>query len=157
MDKQYAKYMTLGKQVRTITEGYVYKLIEDMDPNKDTVNVINMDNWERYRLLKAWSENQVGVTDEQRKEMTGYVETVSIDSVVPYNKVRFITPDYKPLFEVNDLDDVLINGEPHKVAYIDETHFTFVGESMALYGGCLHIDQFAEICARNGHAVAVVA
>ena len=157
MDKQYAKYMTWGKQVKTITDGNVYKLIENMDADKDTVLAINVNNWERYRLLKAWSGNQVGVTDEQRKEMEGYVETLFIDSVVPHNKIRFITPDYKELFEVKDLEDVLINGEPHKVAYIDEAHFTFVGESLALYGGCLHICQFAEICERNKHVVAAAA
>lgn len=151
MLKQFARYMKDGKEVESSYTGAVFKLIQGMDENKPTVLAVNMENWKRYSLLKAWSNNHVGVTDEQRAEMEGYEESLEIEAVVPHNTIRFITPDYEPKFEVKDLDRVLVNGKAARVAYLDEYHFTFADTfAMNLWGGCFHICQFAELCESNG-------
>lgn len=149
MDKQFARYMRIGKKVEIA--GTVYQLIEDMRENKETVKAVNEKNLRRYELLRAWSRNHVGVTEEQAQEMKGYEEELVIESVEPHNKVRFITSDYKTKFEVNDLSNVIVDGVTARVAYLDECHFTFVDKiNTNLYGGCFHICQFAELCEKNG-------
>ena len=149
MDKQFARYMRIGKKVEIA--GTVYQLIEDMRENKETVKAVNEKNLRRYKLLRAWSQNHVGVTEEQAQEMKGYEEELVIESVEPHNKVRFITSDYKTKFEVNDLSNVIVDGVTARVAHLDEYHFTFVDKiNTNLYGGCFHICQFAELCEKNG-------
>ena len=149
MDKKFAKYMRYGKQVKTVPDGETFKLIEDMDANKDTVRAVPMCNLSRYELLQAWSKNRVGVTEEERNEMQGYESELPIDGIVPNNVVRFITSGYNTLFEVPDLSFVKVNGELRQVVYIDDYHFSFAGESLIAWGGCLHICQFAELCEKN--------
>jgi hypothetical protein len=63
-------------------------------------------------------------------------------------KIRFITPDYNTLFEVNHGDKVLMDGKPRVVNYMDETHFNLDG------GECWHICQFAERVNPQGNRVA---
>ena len=149
MDKAYAKYMRLGKKIKTAA-GEEFKLLVDMDESKDTVLAVPMEHLRRYELLQTWSRNHVGVTDEQKMEMKGYEVELPIDAVEPANKVRFITPDYMTLFMVPDLSYVRVNGEPRQVVYLDETHFHFAKS------GCFHICEFAELCERNGNRVEVI-
>lgn len=157
MLKQFAKYMKWGKEVKNSYTDAVYKLVENMDESKETVKAVNMDNWRRYELLRAWSRNHVGVSEEEAKEMKGYEEELKIADIVPNNKVRFITSDYKTKFEVKDLSTVSVNRTMARVAYLDECHFTFVDKiNTNLYGGCFHICQFAEICEQNGIEVKAI-
>ena len=66
-------------------------------------------------------------------------------------KIRFITSNYKDLFEINDGDEVITEFSDGFVdrtvcKYIDETHF--------YYGDiCHHICQFAEDMERYGAKV----
>lgn len=151
MVKAFAKYMTWGKEVESTYTGEVYKLIQDMSETQPTVLAVNMKNWRRYELLKAWSRNHVGVTDEQRAEMQRYEEFLEIDAVMPHNMIRFITSDYKTRFEVRNLSMVLVNGKALRVFFHDACHFGFVG------GSSYHICEFAELCERNGINVEPVA
>lgn len=163
MVKEFAKYMTWGKIVESLHTGTTFKLIEDMDKKKDTVRAVSMENWKRYDLLKAWIRNYDQAVwgfrdkysqkdaDGWKAEKQSYEVELKIDCIKPCNKIRFITPDYKTKFEVENLSLISVNGKAARVAYLDETHFTFVDTvSMNLYGGCFHICQFAELCERDG-------
>ena len=163
MVKEFAKYMTWGKLVESMHTGFVYKLVENMEKKKDTVRAVNVENWKRYELLKAWIRNydqaagnfREKYTEEDmdgwKAEKASYEEALKVGCVKPVDKIRFITPDYKTKFEAVNLSLVSVDGKAARVAYLDETHFTFVDAfSMNLYGGCFHICQFAELCERNG-------
>ena len=161
MDKKFAKYMTYGKKVKSSWTENEFKLVEDMDKNKDFVKAVSLDNLNRYMLLKAWVSNWdanlcgfrdrfVGNIEECRIEKESYVEELKISDIEPIDKIRFITPDYETKFEVLNLTNVLVNGKSKKVAYIDECHFAFVGDS------CFHICEYAEICERNGLEVELI-
>lgn len=160
--KEFAKYMRIGKTVKSAWTGEVYRLIEDMD-GKENVKGVSLTNWNRYNLLKAWAKNwenkacrerfiKQGMDIEKIKgEMQDYVEELKISDVEPHDKIRFITPDYKTKFMATGLSLVSVNGTAARVAYLDEYHFTFTDKnSMNLYGGCFHICQFAELCEKNG-------
>lgn len=144
MVREFVKYMKRGKDVESSYTGEVYKLVQDMEESQSTVLAVNMENWRRYELLKTWSRNHVGVTEEQEAEMRGYEETLDIKAVVPHNSIRFITPAYETKFEVKDLGNVVVNGDVRRVVYLDPYHFSFVG------GMGYHICEFAELCERNG-------
>lgn len=140
--------MHYGKLVKA-NNGELYKLVQDMTAEENTVFAVNMNNFERWHLLKTWNNNQVGLTDEQREEMASYIIALDIDNFRPNNKVKFITSDYKTLFEVTDLDEVKFIGydgeeENRRVIFLDETHFSFLG------GSCYHIHEFATKCKKNG-------
>jgi hypothetical protein len=164
MIRKYAKYMKSGKHVESSWTGDIFVLVQDMNEDNEFFLAVNMSNWERYKLLttweRNWEQNSIGFRDrftenieDCAEERKIYEEKLKISDVMPYDKIRFITSGYETLFEVRDLENILVNGKAHKVAYLDETHFTFVGKSINLYAGCLHIRQFAEICERNGHKV----
>ena len=66
-------------------------------------------------------------------------------------EIRFITPDSKELFRIQDGESIVVtrpNGEEHiaECEYLDATHFD-------INGTCWHISQFAEIQERNGATV----
>ena len=150
MVKQFAKYMTWGKEVKSSYTGEVFKLIQDMDASQPTVTAVNVENWRRYELLKAWSRNHVGLSDEERSEMLSYEEVLEIASVEPHNTIRFITSDYTTKFEVKNLGRVMVNGMVKRVIYLDACHFAFEG------GMFYHICEFAELCERTGAIVTPV-
>ena len=127
--------------------GKVYRLIEDMPPEGDYVRCVDMDNWERYRLLRAWSHNQVGVTVEQEAEMNNYGEMQPIDKLEPYETITIKGPDYAPRLYVRDLDYIVINGKRTQVYWIDSCHFGITYESG--HSDTFHIDEFAELCEKN--------
>jgi hypothetical protein len=154
MEKTYAKFMKWGRLVNN-KSSEVFKLIEDMDNNNNTVKVVNMNNWKRYDLLKAWirnyESNSMGFRDrfdenieDCKKEMQSYETELQITDIEPANKIQFITPNYKTKFEVKNLDSILVNGESRRVIFLDETHFQFEK------GSCYHICQWAELCDKNG-------
>ena len=65
--------------------------------------------------------------------------------------IRFITSDYKDLFQIPDGGSIVVthpSGEQNVGVcnYLDETHFN-------MNGNCYHICQFAEIQERNGTKV----
>ena len=153
MLKKFAKYMRYGKKVEYGPAGIIYNLVQDMptDGNARSVLAVREDKWERYSLLKTWSGNHVGLTEDEQKEMSGYVESLEIEAVTPGNTIRFITSDYQTKFRVMDLTQIRVNGEVARVAYLDEHHFTFVDAfAVNLWGGCFHICQFAELCEAEG-------
>lgn len=154
MEKNFAKFMKWGKLVKNISNE-VFKLIENMDNNKDIVKTVNMENWNRYDLLKAWirnyESNSMGFRDrfdgnveDCKNEMQSYETDLQITDIEPANKIRFITSDYKTKFEITDFDSVLVNGESRRAIYLDECHFQFEK------GNVYHICQWAEICEKNG-------
>ena len=70
------------------------------------------------------------------------------------NQIKFITPDYKELFKISDLESVSIaypNNENSVFVcrYIDDTHF-YLGETV------YHICQFAELIGKLGAKVTMV-
>lgn len=154
MMKQFAKHMRYGKVVKSSWTGEHYKLIEDMDETKDSVKVVAVDNYERYRMLGAWLENWkkdekfrerfTRNIEECAKEREGYEVELPVKDLNPANKIRFITSEYKTIFEIEDLSMVLVDGKPKRAYFIDEYHFGFVG------GLAYHICQFAEACERSG-------
>lgn len=166
MNQEFARYMMWGKRVKGLTNEY--KLVENMDGNKETVKAVNMDNWNRYELLTAWvrnwEQNSIGFRDrfkgdikECEIERVSYEEEVEIRDIEPNNKVRFVTVKGNTIFETLDLSRILVNGVAAMVVYMDECHFTFADKiSTNLYGGCFHIDQFAEICKNNGVEISLI-
>lgn len=153
MDKKFAKYMNYGKRV-TDCNGTVYKLIEEAE-GKETVKAVREDNLKRYDLLTAWVRNWdtnsgsfrerfTGDIEDCRKERVGYEESVNVAKIIPCDKVRFISSDYKTKFEVDNFSEVLVNGERRTVVYLDDYHFKFIG------GWTYHICQYAELCEKNG-------
>jgi len=162
MDKCFAGYMRCGKLVKTMDTGEVFKLVADMDENKDIVRAVSFSNLRRFELLTAWDknweQNSYGFRDhftenieDCRIERQNYIEELNIADLFPHNTIRFITPNYETKFEVRDLSCVSVNGVAARATYIDEYHFTFVDKiNTSFYGGCFHICQFAEICEREG-------
>lgn len=158
MNKKYAKYMRYGKTVKSQWTEALYKLVEDMDENNDTVKAVSMDVLRRYDLLNAWIRNynhdksfrERFTLDikECEKERDSYVQELRISDVTPADKIRFIYPDYTDKFEVTNLSNVLVNGKPRRVIYIDGYHFAFA-DTHAMF----HICEFAELCQRNGLTV----
>lgn len=140
MQKEYAKHMRCGKTVESSWTGEVYKLIEDADVKNPVVKAVNVKNWKRYKLLKAWGGNQVGLTDHQRDEMHGYEEMLKLSDVRPNDMIRFVTARGTLKFEAKDLSRVRVNGELRQVVYMDPYHFAFVR------GDVFHIFEFAEMC-----------
>lgn len=160
MDKKYARYMTYGKLVTDEKTGVTYKLIEDMSESRDTVLAVNMDNWRRYELLKAWMQNWekdksfrerfTQNIEECAAEKKSYEEAVRIKKVSPVNSIRFIYPDYTEKFQILNFGKVMVDGSERTAYYIDDYHFGFIG-------GCVyHICEFAEICERSGKKVKMV-
>ena len=154
MEKKLMEYMRIGHKAEYA--GKEYSLLDSIKETCPTVKAVDMSNKCRYELLRAWSQNHVGVTDAQRKEMLSYEEQIPTDALVPSDKIRFITSDYKTKFEVKNFDFVIVNEKKVQVAYLDAYHFAFVGQSLPLWGGCFHICHFAEICERNGNHVAPI-
>lgn len=163
MDKKHAHYMRLGKHVKEIKSGKVFLLISDMTLDGNVTGV-DTENAERYRLLVAWSrnwENNVpgfrerfsssndpescyGSIEKCAEEAKQMERTLMAEEIEPANKVQFRSTSCRPKFEVRDLGNVLVNGEARQVVYLDDYHFMFMN------GGCYHIDEFAEICEKNG-------
>lgn len=161
MDRKYAKYMKYGKTVKSRLTGKTFKLVEDMDEKKSTVEVVNIENKARYDLLGAWIRNWEqnccgfrerfeGNIEDCRKERQSYVEKVKISDVEPNDVIRFITPGYETKFEVKDLSVVSVGGKLARVVYVDDYHFSFAYCDMSIWCGCFHICQYAELCERNG-------
>jgi len=159
MEKTYAEYMKWGKLVKNVATGKIYKLVEDMNGEKDDVRVVSMNNLDRYNLLHAWVRNWeqnsmgfresfTGNIEDCKVEVQGYEEYVNITDIEPHNTIRFITSNYQDKFRVKDLSDILMDGNVRKVVYLDETHFTFTVGSGGF--GCFHICQYAELCEKNG-------
>lgn len=159
MNKQYMNY---GRIVRySDTE---YRLIQDMDEAENgNVKAIRLNDYRRYDLLRAWSRNHVGLTEEQRQEMDSLVCFIPCDECVPTDKIRFIDPNYNTLFTVTNGDTVRVNGSEYEVYALDEGayHIALIdkdGHNAAnVYGGCFHICQFAEIAEKNNWNVEPVA
>lgn len=157
MEQLLAKYMKYGKLVKDNQTGAVYKFIDDMDKTSAYAKAVNMDAWNRYKLLAAWLKHWekdpcfrarfTGNIQECKKEHDDYEEEIQVCDVSAANQVRFVTTDGYTKFIVNDLDVILVNGIRAMVVYLDETHFTFgTGIEMSLYGDCFHIYQFAVFC-----------
>jgi len=160
MEKNFARFMRWGKLV-TNSALEKFKLIENMGEN-DTIKAVNMDNWQRYDLLRAWIRNYesnsmgfrdrfTGNIEDCKIEMQSYETELRITGIKPANKIRFITSDYKTKFEITDFDSVLVNGEPRRAIYLDEYHFQFEK------GSCYHICQWAEMCEKNAIEVKQIA
>ena len=156
MVKSFSKYMRFGKLVKSLLTAEVYKLIEDMDENKDTVQAVNINDWERYRLLLAWEQNYKQSEDFRERfakqgeriedceaERKGYIIDLAIANISPCNKVRFIDTHYNTKFIVEDLKNVIFNGKVKRVIYYDDYHFSFED------GRVFHICEFAELCEKN--------
>ncbi len=161
MDKNFARFMKWGKLVKNLSN-VTFKLVENMNDNSELVKAVNMDNWQRYELLKAWIRNWeansmgfrerfTGNIEDCKVEMHSYEVELQISDIEPANKIRFITSDYKTKFEVMDFDIILVNGESKRVIYLDECHFQFEK------GSCYHICQWAEICEKNSIAIEHIA
>lgn len=141
MKVEYAKYMRYGKRVKVGED--VFFLVSGVDLNSFTAKAVADEHKNRYDLLKAWSRNRVGLTEDQKAEMIGYEKELSIKEFEPDNDIRFITPHYDLKFRIKDLSPVLCNGKERMAVYHDEYHFSFVD------GGVWHICEFAEACERN--------
>ena len=159
MEKKYAKYMRYGTAVECDNE--VYKLIEDMSGEADTVKVIPMSCKERYYLLIAWMQNWKSNSMGFRDRFTGNIEDIEIEKlsyetelkiedVTPCDIIRFIDSNYREKFKVKNFSIISVNGTQRQVYYIDECHFGFIR------GDIYHICQFAEICERNNIVVAQI-
>ena len=156
MVKNFAKYMGYGKLVESLLTGEVYKLIENMSENKDTVQAVNVNDWRRYDLLAAWERNYKNDKDFRERfakrgeniedcktEREGYVTELQISNIKPHNKIRFIDTNYNTKFLVEDLQNVIFNGKSKRVIYYDDYHFSFED------GRVFHICEFAELCEKN--------
>lgn len=147
MVKQFAKYLKFGNRVESTWSGEMYFLVQKVEDGASVVDAVREDNWNRYLLLRTWNNNHVGLTEEQKKEMSGYVESLKISTITPRDKVRFITSGYDTKFEVETFHKVLVDGKPRRVIFLDPYHFAFEG------GTFYHICEFAELCERNGVVV----
>lgn len=170
MDKQFAKHMIYGKYVKNTVTDDMYKLIEDMNAEKETVRVVNLSNYKRYDLLGTWIRNYesdsfgfrdrfTGNIDDYVTERKSYEEEQKIADVIPQNKIPFITPDYKTLFTVTELDFVefdTVDGETELRRVIADDcetngfnacHFHFEN------GSVYHICEFAGKVNPNGDRV----
>ena len=81
-------------------------------------------------------------------------EKISVSEVFPCDKIRFITPRYEALFEVNNLDMVLLDGQPVRVIAVDGGdiyHFRF--DLPGVMGSVWHICEFAEKQNEHGNRV----
>lgn len=79
--------------------------------------------------------------------------TLAFNEIEPIDKVRFITPNYKLLFEVKNLEKVrLKNGELRIVQYLDDYHFAFLDEE-GEFKNSYHIAQYAEYYNVDGNNV----
>ena len=172
MDKQFAKHMKWGKYVKNPATNQTYKLIEDMNSEKETVRVVNLSNWERYRCLGAWIQNyesncfnfrdrhNADDVEKWKAERLTYEEEQNIADVIPQNRIPFITPDYKKLFTVTELDIVEFvtsDGETEQRRVIADDcetdgfnacHFHFEG-----YSHCWHVCEFASKVNPSGDKV----
>lgn len=157
--KTLRKYMRYGKLVESDWTGETYKLLDDMDEDKEFVKAVNTSDLRRYELLTAWVRNWDSDSSGFRKrfeengedieavraERESLITELKCDNVSTADKVRFITPNYENRFEVKNLGKVLVNGKVKQVYYIDEYHFGFIEN------GCIyHICKFAERAERNG-------
>ena len=145
MKKEERRYMRYGKMV--MFHGREYKLVADMTEEKETVKAVPAEEYRRFELLTAWSRNDVGLTAEQREELSAIPQEIPCGECEPANRIRFITSEYNNKFEVPDLRYILVNGRRRQVRYIDEYHFSLEG------GSVFHICEFAEMCERNGISV----
>ena len=156
MVKSFSRYMRFGKLVKSLLTAEVYRLIEDMDENKDTVQAVNVNDWRRYDLLAAWERNYKNDKDFRERfakrgeniedcktEREGYVTELQISNIKPHNKIRFIDTNYNTKFLVEDLQNVIFNGKSKRVIYYDDYHFSFED------GRVFHICEFAELCEKN--------
>ena len=158
MDRALLKHMTYGKRVQD-HDGTVYMLLEDADRTgaNPEVYAVRESNLRRYELLRAWRQNWdrdpgfrerfTHNIDDCVKEFYGLRELISLTNMDPADKIRFITSDYKTLFEVNNLDFVKVNGEEKRAIFLDSHHFKFENEIP------YHICEFAEICERHNAKV----
>lgn len=158
MDKEFAKYMKYGKLVTHTPDGENYKIVDiefgfGNKLDKDSVKCVAKCNLNRYELLRAWSNNHVGLTEDQRQEMNDYMVELPFDDLEPANTVRFITPHYENLFEVKDLSIVMVNDTPYRVVYQDETHMDLRNPDGSYGMGTFHICEFAEKTLNHGARV----
>lgn len=154
MDRSLFKHMTYGKRVAD-REGVGYMLLEDADKTGAVSEVfaVREVNLRRYELLRAWRQNWdrdpkfrerfTHNIEDCIKEFFSLRELIDLSAMEPTDKIRFITSDYKTLFNVNNLDYVKVNGEDRRVIFLDNHHFKFEG------GMSYHICEFAEICERH--------
>ena len=102
---------------------------------------------------KAFVENPCDYTGRDKKTMDALRGLVlpARDIETNTKMIRFITSDYKELFQIPDGGSIVVTrpeGEEYiaECKYLDETHFS-------ANGNCYHICQFAEIQERNGATV----
>lgn len=158
MDRALLKHMTYGKRVKD-HDGTAYMLLEDADKTgaNPEVYAVREENLRRYELLRAWRQNWdrdprfrerfTHNIDECMVEFFSLRELIDLTAMEPADKIRFITTDYKTLFEVNNLDFVKVNGEEKRAIFLDSHHFKFEN------GWFYHICEFAEMCERHGAKV----
>ncbi|AOY74734.1 pentapeptide repeat-containing protein [Clostridium formicaceticum] len=115
---------------------------------------IHFQNVEAENITTDFSTVTMTMTGARNKDIQNYrnqilwalhVNQDEIDRAI--KKVRFIRSNYETIFEVNDGDMVLIDGQLRKVNYMDEYHFNFDG------GKCYHIWEFAEKVNPQGNRV----
>jgi hypothetical protein len=63
--------------------------------------------------------------------------------------IRIIDGHYNLQFTVEDGGWITVDGKPHQVHYLDETHF-----AIGRYRECFHICQFGELSIDRGRIVA---
>lgn len=127
----HVRYLVPGSRVESLYTGEVYrfsKVCEDA----------------RYLIGQ-----KIGSDEEVQLEVT---------SITPADKVRFIAPHYKLLFEVKNLECVLLDGEIRRVIAFEGGevyHFGFdlPNAKSNSYVKCWHICEFAEKFNPNGDRV----
>lgn len=85
------------------------------------------------------------------KDESKNIVKLSVDSIKPIDKIRFITPRYEEIFAVNNLDSVYFVSKILQVVWYDDYHFAFFENGKI--GKVWHICRFAENFNENGKMI----
>jgi hypothetical protein len=128
-----------------------------MELGNDLVPQIQIfdDAWEVFAEMKDLIDelakyNRKAISDDKFAEILlslGFKDRTEYEIPkkyqIPKNKINFINTSYKPLFSIDDGDEIEIEVDgvwiPRTCVYIDEYHFKIVGDLV------YHTYQFAEI------------
>ena len=163
LDPKDVRYMSYGHTFMVEDSTRYTSVDTDPENRNGYIEAVKTKDLRRWRLLSVWQQNHAKeLSAEERLELKGYVEKISITDIIPTDEVRIMTittedgrKGYKELFRVPTFGKILVDGVECEVVHLDDYHFHIRGDGMTDrgYGGCFHIDQFAEICYRGGKVV----
>lgn len=146
------KFLTRYLRFGTVTDkkGQLYDCQEyTRGIEVDNIRVVSYDNKARFDTLRYWANNSRGLSDDEQKEMEGYVISLPCEELEPVDEISFVDSKYNERFRVRNLSEISINGYIYLAVKEGKCHTTLCPKkedgTYEPYGYTYHNLQMGEL------------